>query len=227
MCTWKYHTAGEYTLRADDTLIIQNPMDVNSDGVVNIRDLVLVASNFGQTGQNSADVNSDGVVNIADLVLVAGALGEGAAAAPILYPSDLEGLTASDVQQMLTQARQIAFTDPTYLRGVTILERLLARLLPRETALLSNYPNPFNPETWIPYQLAAPADVTLHIYSVDGTLVRTLALGHQSAGIYHSKARAAYWDGRNQHGEVVASGVYFYTLSAADFTATRKMLIRR
>lgn len=220
-------TRQEYTLRADDTLIIQNPMDVNSDGVVNIRDLVLVASNFGQTGQNSADVNSDGVVNISDLVLVASALGAGAAAAPILYPSDLEGLTASDVQQILMQARQIALTDPTYLRGVKILEQLLARLLPKETVLLPNYPNPFNPETWIPYQLAVPADVMLHIYSVDGTLVRTLELGHQSAGMYHSKNRAAYWDGRNQQGEFVASGVYFYTLTVGNFTATRKMLIRK
>ncbi len=216
-----------YTLRADDTLSLQNPLDVNSDGVVNIRDLVLVASNFGQTGQNSADVNSDGVVNVVDLILVASALGEDAAAAPILHPSDLEGFTALDVQQMLTQARQIAFTDPTYLRGVKILEQLLARSVPKETALLPNYPNPFNPETWIPYQLAAPADVTLYIYSADGTLVRMLALGHQSAGIYHSKNRAAYWDGRNQHGESVASGVYFYTLTAGDFTATRKMLIRK
>ena len=220
-------TQQAYTLRADDTLVIQNSLDVNSDGVVNIRDLVLVASNFGQTGQNSADVNSDGVVNISDLVLVANALGEGVAAAPILHPSDIEGLTVSDMQQILTQARQIAFIDPTYLRGVKILEQLLARLLPKETVLLPNYPNPFNPETWIPYQLAAPADVTLHIYSVDGTLVRTLELGHQSAGMYHSKNRAAYWDGRNQHGEFVASGVYFYTLTAGNLTATRKMLIRK
>ncbi len=220
-------TRQEYTLRADDTLTHQDPMDVNSDGVVNIQDLVFVASNFGQTGQNSADVNSDGVVNISDLILVAGALGEGAAAAPLLHPSDFDGLTASDVQQILTQARQIALTDPTYLRSVQILEQLLARLLPKETVLLPNYPNPFNPETWIPYQLAAPTDVTLYIYSVDGTLVRTLALGHQSAGMYHSKNRAAYWDGRNEHGEIVANGLYFSTLSAADFTATRKMLIRK
>ena len=220
-------TRQEYTLRADETLTVQNPMDVNSDGVVNIRDLVLVASNFGQTGQNSADVNSDGVVNISDLVLVASALGEGAAAAPILHPSDLEGFTASEVQQMLTQARQIAFTDPSYLRGVAILEQLLARLLPKEAALLPNYPNPFNPETWIPYQLAASADVVLHIYSVNGTLVRRLALGHQPAGMYHNKSRAAYWDGRNENGEAVASGVYFYTLTAGNFTATRRMLIRK
>ena len=98
-------------------------------------------------------------------------------------------------------------------------------LTPKETALLPNYPNPFNPETWIPYQLSEPADVTLHIYAIDGTLVRTLALGYQPVGMYHSKTRAAYWNGRNEVGEQVASGVYFYTLTTSDFTATRRMLI--
>ena len=96
-----------------------------------------------------------------------------------------------------------------------------------ENALLANYPNPFNPETWIPYQLSEAADVTVSIYSVNGALVRTLALGHQSAGTYRSRSRAAYWDGRNDFGERVASGLYFYTLTAGDFTATRKMLIRK
>lgn len=223
-------TRRDYTLTADDTLIVENignPADVNSDGVVNIQDLVLVASNFGGIGQNSADVNSDGIVNISDLVLVAGALGEDAATAPTLHPSDLESLTAAEIQQLLTQARQMALTDPAYLRGTFVLEQLLARLLPKETALLPNYPNPFNPETWIPYQLAEPADVTLHIYSMNGALVRTLALGHQPAGIYHNKSRAAYWDGRNEQAERVANGVYFYTLTAGDFTATRKMLIQK
>ena len=95
------------------------------------------------------------------------------------------------------------------------------------TALLPNYPNPFNPETWIPYQLAEPAEVTLNIYAVDGKLIRTLALGHQTAGAYHTKARAAYWDGRNSVGERVASGIYFYTITAGEFTATQKMLIRK
>ena len=97
--------------------------------------------------------------------------------------------------------------------------------VPSETALLPNYPNPFNPETWIPYHLSDPAEVTLSIYSADGRLVRTLALGHQAAGIYESKSRAAYWDGRNAVGERVASGLYFYTLTAGDFAATGKMLI--
>ncbi|MXV85891.1 T9SS type A sorting domain-containing protein [Candidatus Poribacteria bacterium] len=100
-------------------------------------------------------------------------------------------------------------------------------LRPDETALLHNYPNPFNPETWIPYQLSEPADVTIHIYATSGVLVRTLHLGHQPAGIYQYRSRAAYWDGRNEVGESIASGVYFYTLTAGDFTATRKMLIRK
>ena len=99
--------------------------------------------------------------------------------------------------------------------------------LPVETALLRNYPNPFNPETWIPYQLAKPAEANMLIYSVDGKLVRMLDLGHQDAGIYQSKSRAAYWDGHNEFGERVASGLYFYTFTADNFTATRRMLIRK
>ena len=99
--------------------------------------------------------------------------------------------------------------------------------VPLNTTLLPNYPNPFNPETWIPYQLAKPADVTISIYNVKGQLVRKLALGHQVAGRYQSRSGAAYWDGRNAVGEPVASGVYFYTLKAGNFTATRKMLIRK
>ena len=100
-------------------------------------------------------------------------------------------------------------------------------LTPKETALLSNYPNPFNPETLIPYQLAEAADVMLTIYAVDGLLARTLVLGYRPASICQGKSRAAYWDGKNAVGESVASGVYFYTLTAGDFTATRKMLIRK
>ena len=99
--------------------------------------------------------------------------------------------------------------------------------IPEKTTLLANYPNPFNPETWIPYQLAQPADVKLTIYDINGHVVRDLDLGHQVAGIYRNRKRAAHWDGKNAQGEPVASGVYFYTLKAGDWTATRKMLIRK
>ena len=94
--------------------------------------------------------------------------------------------------------------------------------------LLANYPNPFNPETWIPYQLSERQRMCrCRSMLLNGRLVRRLELGHQAAGVYQSRSRAAYWDGRNAFGERVASGLYFYTLTAGDFTATRKMLIRK
>jgi hypothetical protein len=116
-----------------------------------------------------------------------------------------------------------AFADFWGLEGLDV-ERWQ---IPEETSLLPNYPNPFNPETWIPYQLADPADVTVTIYDMNGHVVRSLDVGHQQAGLYHSRSRATYWDGRNAQGEPVASGVYFYTLTAGDFTTTRKLLIRK
>ena len=201
--------------------------DVNGDGVVNIQDLVAVASQLGQAGQNEADVNGDGAVNIQDLVFVAGELG-GDAAAPSAWHRTAVGVPSREtVEQWLTQAHRLRLTDTRSQRGVFLLDRLFSALAPKETALLANYPNPFNPETWIPYQLAKPTEVTLTIYTADGSVVRTLDVGHQAAGIYQGKNRAAYWDGRNAQGERVASGLYFYTLSAGDFTATRKMLIRK
>ena len=95
-----------------------------------------------------------------------------------------------------------------------------------ETVLHPNYSNAFNPETWIPYSLAKPAEIMLTIYAPNGQIVRRLPLGHQDAGMYQSRSRAIYWDGRNQDGESVASGLYFYTLRAGGFTGTRKMLIK-
>ena len=200
--------------------------DINGDGIVNIQDLVLVANAFGQTGQQTADVNGDGVVNIADLVKVAGAIG-GDAAAPSAMPAAFEFFSTAEVQQWLVETERLSLTDAMSQRGVRFLEQLLAALTPTETALLPNYPNPFNPETWLPYRLAESAEVTVRIYAANGTLIRTLALGHLPVGIYEGRSRAAYWDGRNALGEPVASGVYFYTLSAGDFSATRKMVIRK
>ena len=204
--------------------------DVNRDGQVNISDLVLVASSFNQRVSeegNPADVNEDDVVNIVDLVKVAAVIG-GGAAAPAVLSQDMDvAPTRADVQKWLSEAQQLNLTDPTSQRDILFLEQLLAALTPKKTVLLANYPNPFNPETWIPYQLATPADVTVTIYAVDGTVIRTLALGHQPIGNYHGKSRAAHWDGKNEQGESVASGVYYYTLKAGDFSATRKMLIRK
>ena len=201
--------------------------DVNRDGTVDIQDLIDVAKQFGQSGQEiDADVNGDGVVNIEDIILVAAAL-ENVNAAPLKSTETTESLTASQVHQWLIQAQQIDTKTPALRKGIAVLKQLLVLLTPKETVLLPNYPNPFNPETWIPYQLAKSANVTLHIYAVDGSLVRTLKLGNQHPGIYHSRTRAAHWDGKNEFGEPVASGVYYYSLSTAAFTATRRMFIRK
>ena len=207
--------------------------DVNGDGVVNIQDLVLAARRLGQRGQNDADMNGDGVVNIQDLVLVAGAFGNtaGTGLAPAVHPQVLTMLTAADVKGWLNEAEQLGLTTPDHRRGIAVLQQLLSVLTPKETALLPNYPNPFNPETWIPYHLAEAADVQVTIYDIQGTEVRLLELGYQPAGYYTDRSKAVYWEGRNQFGESVASGVYFYTLTVRsetrsdNFTATRQMLI--
>ena len=199
--------------------------DVNSDGSVNVLDLVVIASELGNAGTNlTVDVNRDGVVNILDLVLAAGMF-DGAAAAPAAQPQVPETLTAVEVQGWLTDARGLEVRNPIMKRGFLVFEQLLTSLTPKETELLANYPNPFNPETWIPYRLAEDAFVTLTIYDKTGHVIRILEVGHQIASAYENRSKAIYWDGRNDAGERVASGVYFYTLTAGDFSATRKMLI--
>ena len=204
--------------------------DVNRDGRVNVQDLILVAQHLGGDAASNpqADVNDDGVINVLDLIVVAQHLGESTAAAPspIATIDDLV-LDPTMIQVWIAQARIENDGSLAFQQGIENLQRLLASLLPEKTALLPNYPNPFNPETWIPYDLAEAADVAVRIYAADGALVRTLVLGYQAAGIYQSRTRAVYWDGKNEAGEPVASGVYFYTLTAGNFTATRKMLIMK
>lgn len=232
--------------------IISNPVvvthqypreDVNRDGIVDIMDLVEIAASLGKVPADPrADVNNDGIVNTLDLILIAGhsnwgkevepveiraannQVGEAPLSASVGQQADL---TPKAIQAWIDLAQVEDDGSAVFDLGIANLERLLQATVPQKTKLLLNYPNPFNPETWIPYQLAKATDVTVSIYSVNGALVRTLALGHQAAGVYQSKSQAAYWDGRNELGERIASGVYFYTLTAGDFSATGKMLVRK
>ena len=199
--------------------------DVNRDGVVNILDLISVAQQLGKrvSADSPEDINGDRVVNIFDLTLVA--QGIGGAAAPAVAT---DSVNAAMIESWIEMAGLEDDGSIAFRQGVANLQNLLVSLIiPQETALHANYPNPFNPETWIPYQLAAPAEVTLTIYDMHGIAVRRLEMGHQAAGTYQRRNRALYWDGRNGRGESVASGLYFYTLRAGDFTGTRKMLIRK
>ena len=204
------------------------PWDVNTDGIVDILDLVAVGRAFGESGVLlDADVDGSGIVDILDLVTVAQHFGEstqrGVNAAPQL-PTEQQRRLLRKWSAMI----QRDFEDTLGLRrGVAVLARLQMPMLPERSVLHPNYPNPFNPETWIPYYLAEDADVSLRIFDVSGRFVRQLELGHQRASAYASQEKAIHWDGRNATGEPVASGVYFYQLKAGEFQATRKMVIVR
>ncbi|RKU22835.1 hypothetical protein C6503_03470 [Candidatus Poribacteria bacterium] len=203
--------------------------DVNEDGITDATDVALVTTALGKPAAQHprADVNADSVIDGKDIAIVAEHLGErNDAAAPFADPQSI-GLIPENVEDALEALRAADDGSLTFRRAIGNLEVLLAAFVPEATVLLANYPNPFNPETWIPYELATPETVRIDIYAADGVWVRRLDLGHQPAGIYRYRSRAAYWDGRNAVGEPVASGVYFYTLTTGDFTATRKMLIRK
>ena len=211
------------------------PWDVNEDGSVNAADITLVTLALGQSGENiensRTDVNNDGTVDNADLLLVAGHLDANNAAPmsrrlfTLMDRETLETLDIVTLEVQLAILRRQSDGSPKYLLAITLLESLLETMRPDETQLLANYPNPFNPETWIPYHLAKSSDVRITIYDVRGSVVRRLELGHLPPGYYTSRSRAAYWEGRNDFGERVATGIYFYQLQADNRSLLRKMLI--
>ena len=203
--------------------------DVNEDGQIDLLDFVLIVNHFGEAPPTTprADVNEDGEVNILDLIAVAGIVEAGSVrAAPLL--TDLSEIDTASLRGFYERLESVPGSDA----DKVLLERFLRGVLmrggpPLETRLHVNYPNPFNPETWIPYQLASDSDVTVRIYDTTGRVVRTLVNGHQGAGYYLGRGEAAYWDGRNTLGESVASGVYIYELVTPTFKQTKRLVIRK
>ena len=201
--------------------------DVNQDKKVNKTDLLLVVTALGESppANPNFDVNADGTVNIADVLLVIEALDDPvAAAAPTLG----EILTSLDPTRLAIQIDILRAESDGSLRyehAIAFFQSLLAAIRPSETQLLANYPNPFNPETWIPYQLVKSGDVKITIYDARGIVVRRLELGYRQAGYYTNRSRAAYWDGKNEVGESVTSGIYFYQLEMDGVSMLRKMVV--
>ena len=217
--------------------------DVNQDGQINILDFVFVIQHFGESPPTNprTDVNKDGEVNILDLVWLVNFIEEKRAVAAAPYQKQVT--TAID-RNILNSTYQLSDTEITLLNSfykkiegmsgnaaqIELVRRFLRQLLmpveePLVTKLHANFPNPFNPETWIPYQLATDSDITIRIYNMSGHVVRTLFTGHQVAGYYLSRSKAAYWNGRNEIGEQVASGVYIYELVTPTFKQTRRLVI--
>ena len=207
--------------------------DVNQDGLINVLDIILVAQNLGQKPPSHprVDVNKDGQINVLDLVFIAERLGEKVAAAPSQI--DVIKVKPSSFQDIIVVRRALNELEavPEKSQSIEVTLQFLRAWLAnadrdvRETRLLRNYPNPFNPETWIPYQLADATDVSMTIYDVSGHLVRTISVGFKPVGYYLTRERAAYWDGRNETGESVSSGVYFLQFVAGDFAATQRVVI--
>ena len=205
------------------------PWDINNDGIVNIQDLISVSNSFDTDipANPKVDVNKDGSVDIIDLLIVAAHFGESTNPAAPATHTDISPKYLSLVDKWLAQGRLADDGSNVFKQGIATLEGLLNSVIPGKTVLLPNYPNPFNPETWIPYDLAKDTDVHIYIYNLKGEFIRQLSLGFQTEGTYRTQTQAAYWDGRNSAGEFVASGVYFYTLHAGQVKATRRMVITK
>ena len=211
------------------------PWDVNEDGSVDATDSALVTAALGQSGNAivdpRTDVDGDGTVDNADLTLVTKNLDANGGApssvdlSRLLDRETLENLDRGVLEIYLNALRAESDGSLKYQRAIALLERVLAAMRPTETLLLANYPNPFNPETWIPYHLSELSDVRIIIYDTHGRVVRRLDLGHQPEGYYTGLSRAAHWDGLNDTGERVASGVYFYQLQTDNTSHLRKMVI--
>ncbi|MYK19286.1 T9SS type A sorting domain-containing protein [Candidatus Poribacteria bacterium] len=204
--------------------------DINRDGAVNNADTRAVAAAIGQSGADIAnprtDVDGNGMVDVTDIILVLGNLDDDVAAPAIDIDVKALDVDFDRVQEQVEVLLASGDASIAAQRALLYLQHLLASARPDETVLLANYPNPFNPETWIPYHLAESTAVKINIYDAQGVLVRALTVGHQSAGYYTSRSRAAYWDGRNAFGERVASGIYFYQLQTGETASPlRKMVI--
>ena len=198
--------------------------DVNGDGTVDNTDASLVSAGF-DTGNAKYDVNGDGKVSFLDLLLVFDNRDDDAAAAPAIVGMKLNAVQIDRIEEQIDLLIATNDRSPAALRTLVYMQQLLVTARPEKTQLFANYPNPFNPETWLPYELATDTHVKITIYNTQGVVIRTLQFGHQSAGYYTDRDRAAYWDGRNALGEQVASGLYFYQLETDTMSSMRKMVI--
>ena len=210
---------GVITVREGALVIDKTPpmlWEIETRPTVTNGDTLPIAVNIGEWDLGvTADISALDSTQSRPVSLLPGE--NGVYSAEIVISED--NIAVNGAKEILITAKDAAGNTSRLTANVT-LNNLRYR-----TELLPNYPNPFNPETWIPYRLAKDADVTLTIYDVSGNAVRQFNLGHQRAGSYETKSQSVYWDGTNDSGEPVASGVYFYNLSTDAFSKTRKATI--
>lgn len=221
----------EATDLSEGTFSINNnrfSWDIDGNGIVDISDLILVGDAIGTLGEElPVDMNGDGVIDILDLVIVAMHYGETVTPGVAAAPQALASLHTEALEHWLRLARIANDGSETFRRGITVLEYLSINIVPEQTALLQNYPNPFNPDTWIPYDLSEASEVSITIYDITGRIIRSLDLGYKSAGIYRTQSTAVHWNGRNETGEPVASGLYFILLKAGEHHQMRRIVLAK
>ena len=232
--------------------IIVWPGDTDNNGIVDERDVLPIGMYWAKTGParspasaawfaqivstwtpsmaTYADANGDGVVDERD-VLPIGMNWHKTHEVPLGAPSlDIASIDHSQYldayRTLLTAFESSPKTEPV-LGMAGLLREMIRQSIPKKTMVFQNYPNPFNPDTWIPFQLAEDTVVKIAIYNASGMLVRTLDLGYREAGIYIGKTRAAYWDGMNDVGENVASGVYFCRIQLGDLVTVKKIILAK
>ncbi len=221
----------------------RHPGDVNQDGHIDILDLLIVVAHFGESPPSNEriDANKDGEVNLDDVVWIIKIIEENqnSNAAPSQKHQNVANASAMLNRFPSLTENDIALFYTFYLKieemqgdstQIELVKRFFKQLLMPvngaiKTKLHANYPNPFNPETWIPYQLAEDAEITIRIYDTAGKVVKTVFSGHQTSGYYINRSKAAYWDGRNDSGEAVASGVYIYELVTPKTRLTKRLVV--
>jgi hypothetical protein len=190
-------------------------MVIEPDTHTAINDLSMTVRHLS-TGVSMTDTTSDGIFSVTFVYLDN----------RFVRVGDMLEITAHNaIGDLSLDPIRYTLTQSDIELGRIALGNLIASVIPSRSELLANFPNPFNPETWIPFKLQAASDTSITIYDVHGRMIRQLELGYIPAGVYQTKAKAAYWDGTNNIGERVASGVYFYHLKSSEFSASRKMVI--
>jgi len=183
--------------------------DADGNGIIDAREILVIGRNWGATHtvssqqqQQACSLSEEAKINYIQCL----------DAYRAMYELLLDSNELDDVEQIKAALKRM-------------IDKAVELLIPAQSELLQNYPNPFNPETWIPYALSSRTYVVIKIYNISGQLIRTLDIGMKDAGMYISPERAAYWDGKNDEGEEVASGVYVYQLHAGDNVKVKKMVV--
>jgi hypothetical protein len=206
--------------------------DLDKSGRIDVTDLVLIGNYLGKSAntinKQELDINNDGKIDIQDVVMIGKRFGT-------IYspnaPSD--DIWNIDEKYLLVLVKIYNYMNynssdvPEFIDVKELIRKLISSIKVTQTKVYNNFPNPFNPGTWIPYQLAKDSDVIIRIYDIKGRLVKTMELGYRKAGAYLARDVSAYWDGRNEAGDQVSSGIYFYSFQAGSFNVIRKMIVVR